>query len=72
MFKRESLHTVTKRRQKLMKAKPSLFITAVLGLLVFCPAAVADWTEPVPLTEVNSNYYEKSETVASRPGNCLV
>jgi len=43
-----------------MKAKLRLFITAVLGLLVFCPAAVADWTEPVPLTEVNSNYYEKS------------
>jgi Tol biopolymer transport system component len=36
------------------------FIVAMLVLLVLCPIASADWTEPVPLTEVNTNYNDKS------------
>ncbi|MCX5638296.1 MAG: hypothetical protein NTX52_11485, partial [Planctomycetota bacterium] len=43
-----------------MKARTSLFIVAMLGLLALCPAALADWTEPVPLTEVNTDYHDKS------------
>jgi len=43
-----------------MKAEIKLFIVVMLGLLVLCPIALADWTEPVPVTEINSNYHEKS------------
>jgi len=41
-----------------MKARMSLFIAAMSGLLALCPAALATWTEPVPLTEVNTEYEE--------------
>jgi hypothetical protein len=41
-----------------MNARTSLFIVAMLGLLALCPAAPAAWTEPVPLTEVNTEYEE--------------
>ncbi|MCJ7729818.1 MAG: hypothetical protein MUO27_08090, partial [Sedimentisphaerales bacterium] len=43
-----------------MKARMNLLIAAILGLLPLCPAAIADWTEPAPVTEINSNYHEKS------------
>jgi Tol biopolymer transport system component len=45
---------------KTMKAKRTFFVAAVLSLVVFCPPVLAEWTEPVPVTEINSNYQEKS------------
>jgi Tol biopolymer transport system component len=45
---------------KTMKAKLTFFVAAVLSLLVFCPAAIADWTEPAPVTELNTGYHDKS------------
>jgi len=43
-----------------MKAGMTSIIVGILVLLVLCPIASADWTEPVPLTEVNTNYHDKS------------
>jgi hypothetical protein len=42
-----------------MKAGMTSIIVGILVLLVLCPIASADWTEPVPLTEVNTKYYEE-------------
>ena len=41
-----------------MKAGMKLFIVTMLGLFVLCPATSAAWTEPVPVTEVNTQYEE--------------
>jgi Tol biopolymer transport system component len=43
-----------------MKAGMTSIIVGILVLLVLCPIASADWTEQVPLTEVNTNYHDKS------------
>jgi hypothetical protein len=43
-----------------MKAGIKLFIVVMLGLLVLCPIASAAWTEPVPLSEVNTGYHDKA------------
>jgi len=43
-----------------MKAGMTSIIVGILVLLVLCPTASSDWTEPVPLTEVNTNYHDKS------------
>lgn len=42
-----------------MKARTSLFFVAVLGLLALCGTALGWWTEPVPVSEVNTEYTEK-------------
>jgi len=43
-----------------MKARTSLPIAVVFGLLALCPVPLAAWTEPVPLTEVNTGYHDKA------------
>jgi hypothetical protein len=41
-----------------MKARMKLFIVAMLWLSALSPVVLADWTEPVPVTEVNTQYQE--------------
>ena len=53
-----AVKTIFKRETKMKKkeATTKLFIMALLGLFVLYGQVLAGWTEPVPVTEVNTEY----------------
>jgi hypothetical protein len=44
----------------IMKARTNLLLLAVLGALALYGQAFAQWAEPVPLTEINTDYHDKA------------
>lgn len=51
--------------------RTNLFFVAILGLLALCGSALAQWTEPAPLTEVNSEFAEEWSPFLSFDGLTL-